>query len=130
MIKAIQILLILIGFSSCDPIQTLEIENKLNTESTITFYFTGTYYSKFEGFWQEEPLRLKMEPLDTLVYDFGIGTWDINNSLDSLILRVEKVIIESSKSTEIFSSEKQVRSFFEDRIVDDNYRARILITIE
>ncbi len=121
---------IVFGLSSCDPAQTLEIENKSGAESNITFYFVGTPYHKFEGFWQEEPLNIKMAPIDTVVYVFGIGTWDINNSLDSLVARVEKVTIETSRSTEIFSGEKQVRTFFEDRIVDDRYRARIAIIIE
>ena len=122
--------LILIGLNSCDPGQTLEIENKMSTESNITFYFKGTEYYDFRDFLQEEPLSISLEPEEKKIYDFGIGTWEYDHSIDSLSSRVNKVKIETKKSTEIFEGESQILSFFTDRIVDDRYRARILIEIE
>jgi len=119
-----------LGMTSCDPMQTIEIQNKSETKSIITFHFKGTEYHEFEGFWQEEPLTLNLAPKDTVIYDFGLGTWEMNNSLDSLVVRVDKVKIESEKSTEIFEGNSQIQSFFEDRFSDDDLKSNILIIIE
>jgi hypothetical protein len=50
------------------------------------------------------------------VFQFGIGTWNIQSSIDSLIAAVDLIEIRTSKSKEIFQGEKQIRAFIEQRI--------------
>ncbi|WP_231372751.1 hypothetical protein [Aureivirga sp. CE67] len=126
------IIIMMIGFSlvSCDPAQTIEIENNSNDLSTIKFFFTGTEYYKFDNFVTKDSLIINLDSAEARVFDFGIGTWEIHNSLDSLVNRVERIEIVTKKSTELFESKDQVKSFFWDRLIDDRYRARIIIKIE
>ena len=121
-----------IGFSlvSCDPLQTIEIENKSHDLSTIKFFFTGDEYDKFDNFLTNDSLVLRLVSGETKIFDFGIGTWEIHNSLDSLVARIDKIEIDTEKSIELFESDAQVKSFFWDRLIDDRYRARIIIEIE
>jgi len=129
-VKLIIWIALVFSLSSCDPAQTLEIENKTSDSSTIKFFFTGEDYYKFDNFLTKDSLILGLDSGATKIFDFGIGTWEIHNSLDSLITRVDKVEIETKKSTELFESDTQVKSFFWDRLIDDKYRARIIIDIE
>lgn len=126
------IILLILGFTlvSCDPAQTIEIENKAKTRSFIKFFFNGDEYHKFEGFLTKDSLILELDSSETKIFDFGIGTWEIHHSLDSLVARVKKVEIETAKSTESFDTEAQVRSFFWDRLIDDRYKARIIIEMK
>ncbi len=125
---------ILIGFVftlvSCDRMQTIEFENKCVSESTVKFYFKGSYYYKFDGFLTKDSLILNLKPNEKKIFDFGIGTWEIHNSLDSLVSRIEKIEIETNQSTAIFNGKLQVESFFKDRLIDDIYKARIIIEIK
>ena len=115
---------------SCDPAQRIEIENKSNKTSIIKFFFNGEEYYKFDNFMTKDSLILSLDSAEKRVFFFGIGTWEIHNSLDSLVHRVEKIEISTEKSTEIFETDIQVKSFFWDRLIDDRYRARIIIEIE
>ncbi len=122
----------MIGFSlvSCDPAQTIEIENSSKDFSTIKFFFTGNEYYKFDNFITKDSLIINLDSAETRVFDFGIGTWEIHNSLDTLVNRVERIEVVTKKSTELFESKDQVKSFFWDRLIDDKYRAKIIIKIE
>jgi len=126
------IIFMVIGFSltSCDPAQTVEIENKSHDVSTIKFFFTGDGYYQFNNFLTKDSLVLRLDSGQTKDFHFGIGTWEINNSLDSLVSRVERIEIHTKKSTELLESKTQVKSFFLDRLIDDRYKARILIKID
>lgn len=117
------------AFVSCDPAQTIELENKLDTDSTVKFYFTGGEHYKFDGFLTKDSLILKLAPSEKRVFDFGIGTWEIHNSLDSLTTHINKIVIETEKSTETFVDDHQVKLFFQDRLTDDRYKAKIIIEI-
>ena len=50
------------------------------------------------------------------VFQFGLGTWKIQSSLDSLIAAVELIEIKTSKSKETYQGEKQIRGFIKERI--------------
>ena len=115
---------------SCDPAQTIEFENKSVTESKVKFYFKGDDYYKFDGFLTKDSLIISLKSSEKKMFDFGIGTWEIHNSLDSLVHRVERVEIETVQSTTTFKGREQIESFFKDRLIDDRYRARIIIEIE
>ncbi|MCH8903463.1 MAG: hypothetical protein IIA45_06080 [Bacteroidetes bacterium] len=123
-------LISIILLSSCDPLQTIELENKSQSTATIKFYFNGSDDYQFEGFVTNDSLILNLQPNEKKRFDFGIGTWQIRNSLDSLISKVEKVEILTDKSTETFIGERKIESFFKDHLIDDRYKARIIINIE
>ena len=63
-------------------------------------------------------------------FHFGIGTWEVHSSLDSLTSRIDRIEVESKKSTEVYDNDDQVESFLRDRLIDDRYRARIIIDLE
>ena len=108
----------------------IELENNSDDTSIIKFYFTGGSYYKIDGFQTSDSLILTLKPHEIKTYNCGIGTWEINNSLDSLVAHVKKIEIETSKSTTYFNGNTQIHSFFKDRIVDDRYKARIRVNIE
>lgn len=116
--------------ASCDPAQTIEIKNNSFSSATVSFFFKGDSYYKLEGFLAKDSLILRLDSGEKKTYDFGLGTWEIENALDSLVDKVDRVVIATVKSTEVFESDAQIESFFWDRLIDDRYRARIIIEIE
>ncbi|MDA9774043.1 hypothetical protein N9B82_03720 [Saprospiraceae bacterium] len=126
------VLWIILGvvFISCDPTQTIEFQNKCESSSIIKLYFNGKDYYKFDKFLTKDSLILQLEPTEKEIFNFGLGTWNVHNSLDSLVSRVDKIRIETEKSTELFESKSQVDAFFRDRLIDDRYMARIIIEIK
>jgi hypothetical protein len=109
--------------------QTIEIENKLLSESTIKFYFSGADFYEFDEFLTKDSLILNLASHENKAYHFGIGTWEINNSIDSLISRVDKVEIVTENSTERFAGKYQISTFFRTRL-DDSNKAGIIIEIK
>ena len=128
--KLIILMILGVTIASCDPARTIEIENKTNNSSTIKFFFNGDDYNRFDDFLKKDSLILALSSGEIVNFHFGIGTWEIHNSLDSLIARVDKIEIITEKSTELFENDTQVESFFWDRLIDDRYKARIIIDIE
>lgn len=116
--------------TSCDPAQTIEIENKSQSSSTIKFYFKRNDFNQFNSFIKDDSLILTLAPNKKKKYNFGIGTWEMNNSLDSLVSRVDRIEIISEKSTIYFTGKSQIKTFFRDRILDDRFKARIIIEVE
>lgn len=126
--------LILIGLFftlvSCDPMKIIAFENNLSSESTVKFYFQGSGSSKFDNFITKDSLIINLQPNEKKMYDFGMGSWEINNSIDSLVSRVKMIKIETAKSKIIFKEKKEVESFFKERLIDDRNKASIIIKIE
>jgi hypothetical protein len=128
-------LICLVFLASCDPMQTIEIQNKLLSESTIKFYFSKAdfyefdEFDEFDEFLTKDSLILTLAPHENKAYHFGIGTWEINNSIDSLISRVDKVEIVTENSTERFTGKNQISTFFITRL-DDSNKAGIIIEIK
>ena len=115
---------------SCDPSQTIEFENKTNSIATLTFYFSGETNYRFQNFETEDSLKISLEPQQSILYNFGIGTWEINNNLDSLVVLIDSIAIKTENSIQFFSSESQVKSFFRDRLINDRYKAKIIIELK
>jgi len=123
-------LLLVLFLVSCDPMQTIEIENKSDHTSVVKFFFTGEGYYKFDEFLTKDSLIVNLDSGEVKAFYFGIGTWEVHNSLDSLASRIDRIEVESGKSAEVFDNDYQVESFFRDRLVDDRYRARIIVELE
>lgn len=107
-------------FVSCDPAQSILIENKTDSEATITFVFNqGHHDYKFSAPGESDTLSINLEKTGqdaVREFQFGLGTWKIQSSLDSLIAAIAVISIETVKSKEIFNDEKQIREFLESRI--------------
>lgn len=113
-------LLLLFVLIACDPGQSLRIENTTDTPASVTFVFKpGHDHYMFEEFADSDTLRIELDPTPEnsfREYHFGIGTWDIQGSLDSLVAMIELIEIETKKSKEIFRGRQQIRTFLEKNI--------------
>jgi hypothetical protein len=112
--------LLLLIFVSCDPAQTIQIVNQTDADATVMLVFKkGEHAYKFVEPTQSDTLIIDLEPKDQNAvwnFQFGLGTWKIQSSLDSLIAAVESIEIKTSESTERYQGEQQIRAFIEDRI--------------
>ena len=112
--------LFLLIFTSCDPAQTLLVSNETDAEATVTVVFNkGEHAYKFIEPTASDTLIIDLEPKgqnSEEVFQFGLGTWKIQSSIDSLIAAVNLIEIKTSKSTERYQGEQQIRAFIEDRI--------------
>lgn len=108
------------AFASCDPGQSLRIENKTAEKASIKFVFKKD--SQRYRFGEAEHSDTLLVELDSTKsnsmkeYHFGIGTWEIQSSFDSLVAMVESVEINTRTSKQIFAGEQQIRDFFKSRI--------------
>jgi hypothetical protein len=111
---------IALTFASCDPAQTLLISNETDADATVMVIFNkGNHYYKFVEPSASDTLVIDLEPKggdSKRIFQFGIGTWDIQSSIDSLIVAVDLIEINTSKSKEIFQGKKQIKAFIEKRI--------------
>jgi hypothetical protein len=90
----------------------------------------GDHAYKFVGPTESDTLIIDLEPKNqdaVRTFQFGLGTWEVQSSLESLIAAVELIEIKTSKSTERFQGEQQIRTFIEDRVAG---RRKELIEIE
>ncbi|MGK0309048.1 MAG: hypothetical protein ACI8RP_002016 [Urechidicola sp.] len=120
LIRNFALFLLLLTFASCDPAQTLLISNETDADATVIVVFNkGAHYYKFVEPSASDTLVINLEPQgqnSQKVFQFGIGTWNIQSSIDSLIAAVDLIEIKTSKSKEIFQGEKQIRAFIEERV--------------
>jgi len=122
--------IIILFLTSCDPLQTIEFENKSDHLTTAKFFFQGKIASKFYGFQNNDSLTIVLEPEEKKVFNFGIGSWEINNTFDTLVSKIKKIEIINEYSTKSYSNKYQITNFLEKHILDNRYRARIIITFE
>lgn len=119
-VRNFALFLITLTFASCDPAQTLLISNETNADATVMVVFNkGEHYYKFVEPSASDTLIINLEPKgqdSQKTFRFGIGTWNIQSSIDSLIAAVDLIEIKTSKSTENFQGEKQIRAFIKERI--------------
>lgn len=120
LIKSAGLFLLLLTFISCDPAQTVLISNETNADATVMVVFKkGDYSYKFVEPTASDTLIIDLEPKggnSQKVFQFGLGTWKIQSSLDSLVAAVDLIEIKTSKSKEVFQGEKQIKAFIEERI--------------
>jgi len=120
LIRNAGLFLVLLTFFSCDPAQTVLISNETDADATVMVVFKkGDYRYKFVEPTVSDTLIIDLEPKgqnSKEVFQFGLGTWKIQSSLDSLIAAVELIEIKTSKSKETYQGEQQIRAFIEDRI--------------
>ena len=112
--------LLLLTFVSCDPAQTMLITNETDADATVMVVFKkGDHHYKFVEPTASDTLIIDLEPKgqdSQKIFQFGLGTWKIQSSLDSLIAAMDLIEIKTSKSKETFQGEKQIRAFIEERI--------------
>jgi len=120
LIKYLGLFLLLLIFVSCDPAQTIQIVNETDAAATVMVVFKkGDHDYKFVESTESDTLIIDLEPKNqnaVWTFQFGLGTWKIQSSLDSLIAAVELIEISTSKSKETYQGDQQIRKFFEDRI--------------
>ncbi len=118
--KYLGFFLVLLTFISCDPAQTLKISNETDADATVMVVFKkGEHAYKFVEPTASDTLIIELEPKgqnSEEIFQFGLGTWKIQSSLDSLIAAVESIELSTSKSKETYQGEQQIRAFIEDRI--------------
>ena len=120
LIRNLGLCLLLLTFISCDPAQTIQFANQTDDTATVMVVFKkGDHVYKFVEPTESDTLVINLEPKNqnsVRTFQFGLGTWKIQSSLDSLIAAVELIEIKTSKSTERYQGEKQIRTFIEDRV--------------
>ncbi len=120
LIRNLGLFLLLLTFISCDPAQTVLITNETETNASVMVVFKkGDHHYKFVEPTASDTLIIDLEPKgqnSEKIFQFGLGTWKIQSSLDSLIAAVELIEIKTSKSKETYQGEQQIRAFIEDRI--------------
>lgn len=120
LIRNLGLFLLLLTFVSCDSAQTLLISNETDADATVMVVFKkGDYHYKFVEPTASDTLIIDLEPKgqdSQKTFHFGLGTWNIQGSLDSLIAAVDLIEIKTSKSKEIFQGEKQIRAFIKKRV--------------
>lgn len=106
--------------TSCDPGQSLRIENRTNAEATMEIIFSDAngYYDLDENS-DSNTLLIKMDTSRAhsfQEYHFGIGTWEINHAIDTLAASIESIEITTWKSTTLYKGRPQIVNFFESRL--------------
>ena len=86
-------------FVSCDPGQRIKIENTTDAPAKITFIFNKDHhYYQFEETGNPDTLTIQLDSTQNnsvKEFFFGIGTWKIQNSLDSLVAMVDLIEVET-----------------------------------
>lgn len=111
-------LALLIALSSCDPAQSIRIENATNAPANIEVVFkSGKHYYEFEDQRIGDTLNITLDPENSVrEFHFGIGHWKVMNSLDSLVAMVESIKITTESATQTFKGQDQIQTFFENKI--------------
>jgi len=112
--------LLLLTFISCDPAQTIQFTNQTESAATVMVVFKkGDHVYKFVETSESDTLIINLEPKNqnaVRTFQFGLGTWKIPSSIDSLIAAMELIEIKTANSTERYQGENQIRTFIEDRV--------------
>ncbi|MFT5166992.1 MAG: hypothetical protein ACI8P3_002229 [Saprospiraceae bacterium] len=120
LIRNAGLFLMLLTFISCDPAQTIQFANQTDDAATVMIVFKkGDHVYKFVEPTESDTLIIDLEPKGqnaVRTFHFGLGTWKIQNSVDSLIAAVELIEIKTAKSKETYQGEQQIRTFIKDRI--------------
>jgi len=132
-LRILMIIAVIFILISCDPAQELEFQNTSPDVAGIKFYFKPgkiRQYDKFYDFMSEDSLVIYLKPGEKKIYNFGIGTWEVYHSLDTLGSHIKEIKLETKASTVIIKGENQIKTFLSKNLIDDRYKARIVIEIK
>lgn len=123
------LLVLSILLSSCDPAQTIYIENQTSAPASVLFTFNpGAQEYRFPEADSSDTFLVSLDTLGaSQEFYFGMGTWDITYSMDSLVAAVASIKIESTRSSESFVGPQQVRAFFMDRMSKRKDRIEVIL---
>tara|TARA_B100001540_G_C15199381_1_gene370065 strand:- start:58 stop:459 length:402 start_codon:yes stop_codon:yes gene_type:complete len=118
-------LLIALGIilTSCDPGLSIEIINQTDSNAQVIWDFKQgnkkSHYKFDKLFSNHTNQRIdKVNPLDTVYHSFGLGTWELNNNLDSLAYNIDQITLKTKNSTINYKGFYQVKSYLKSTIND------------
>lgn len=125
------ILVSLVFLSSCDPVQSIYVENQTSAPASVLFTFNpGAQDYRFQEAEGADTYLVRLDSTGaSQEFYFAMGTWGISSSLDSLVGAVASVELKSERSSESFVGPQQVRAFFTERIKKKS-KARIEIVLD
>jgi hypothetical protein len=133
------IICLILGISSCDPGQELIFVNKSDADLSLVIVESGNSIQSVKNNVGKEDhasgkdttiLHLKngqKNNADTI--RFGLGTWEINNRLDSFLCHLKEVSFIKNNDTVIFKGKLQLDSLFRNNM-KGKYKESIVIEIE
>jgi len=117
----LSILLLSILVSSCDPVQDLIFVNETDFDITVQIIEAGNSIESIKHNIRndyKEPIndttiiRLGTGQAKSDTIDFGLGTWEIHNRLDTFLLYLKEVSIIDEKVTTLIKDKRQLDSLF------------------
>lgn len=138
-LKVILCFFVFIFNSSCDPGQSLIIINESDSDLTIQFVEKGHCSNSIkynvnrdykESINDTTVIKLGVEEtnkIDTI--HFGLGTWEVHNRIDSLLLYLERIRITKKDDIITISDRHQLESLFRRNLIG-KFKESIIIRIE
>lgn len=106
--KSLYLLLVLVLFTSCDPMQVLTVKTKEESTS-ITFYLKSNQVRGFEKV--SNPLVVSSETNNNFSTIFLIGYWNNDNIQTDLTNNIDSIIIQTKKKKEFYKSPERIQHF-------------------
>jgi hypothetical protein len=121
--KFISAVILMLTFNSCDPGLAIEMANESESMTAIIWEFDEisehnnyTFHELFDGYGD---IRIDtLLPQSSTFVEFGLGTWDMDNNLDSLTKCLSKITIKSGNSSLIYKGEAQIKDYLKNTIID------------
>jgi len=136
--KLLSILLLSILAISCDPGQELTLINKSDADVTVRFIEDGnSIHSIKNNFYFDYDISVSDTTLitlgqangnDTTIY-FGLGTWEMDNRLDSFLVNLKEVALLREKNTVVINNKKKMDELFR-KNMSGKYQQSIIIRID
>lgn len=118
---------------SCDPGQTIIIENATGSNATITFAFEpGVHMYQFNESSPPDTLVVELDNTPENSYrafHFGIGGWEVQGALDSLVSSLAALSVKSLNFNATFREKQEIKHYLEDKIVG-RFKETIEIKLE
>ncbi|MBK8555997.1 MAG: hypothetical protein IPL65_09650 [Lewinellaceae bacterium] len=105
---------------ACDPAQNLLVVNKSNADASITFILNpNSQRYRFPEIQNTDTLTIQLDTSranSEWRTNFGIGTWKIQSSFDSLVNLVTRIEIRTPHTQKAYNTPAEIHTFFENRI--------------
>ena len=113
--RLIQYVVLFCILTSCDPGLGIEIINTTNSKACVEWEFNRLrHVNHFSELSISDSVRIEINSKDTAHYFFGIGVWEGQGNLDSLVNMSEQIKVSTENSTTIYKGDLQIRKFLKE----------------
>lgn len=127
--KNIVFIIVIIFIMGCDPPHNILFVNSSESDLSVNILRKDSVYTRLEYAIEKTNMKYFIKPKDTLLLQFGIGTWS-EDEIKKVTSGIEKIEIETKNIKTTYKSKTALVKLFNNNVKGWVNKRSIIVNIE